>query len=874
MKSLTRFSILCALGTVAFLWGCNTKLDVQKYAYRCSSEQTCLDGYRCQDLKDGRGAICVADDATPEQCDNGVDDDGDGAVDCADDDCAAGQQCVDCADDADTDGDGVLNCQDPDRDGDGVGNADDNCPGTANPDQLDTDGDGIGDVCADDIDGDGVGNADDNCPAVANPDQFDPDNDGKGNACDDDDDGDGVADTDDNCPLVASADQTDTDGDGQGDACDSDDDGDNIPDVSDNCPLVANPAQADLDQDDVGDKCDDDDDNDGTDDGADNCPLVSNPDQSDIDGDGRGDRCDGDVDGDGQPNASDNCPQVANAGQSDVDGDSKGDACDDDDDGDGQPDNTDNCPLVPNNGQTDNDHDGLGDACDNCLTVYNPAQRDVDADDVGDVCDAKISLQYADARIAGESVGDGAGSSIADVGDVNGDGTPDILVGAPNAGGGGAAYLFFGGGTAPGNTDVTSADVEIVAQGAERLGAAVAGIGDFNGDGIDDFAIGAPDADVADGSASTRARAGAVYVFLGGTFTSSVLDTSNAALRVNGYVPYAQLGEHIAGSADLDGDGFGDFMIGSPYVDSVYLFYGGSSVHGVTIDPAPAATQSISAGDADAIVTAPANTSESWNLGASLDFLDGSADAGATPDLLLGAPTAPNSTGAHSGEVFFFQGPGSASNPQRFSGTIDVTTAFATFEHSGTSVSDVGTRVANAGDLDGDGFDDFLIGAKIGGNAAILLIYHSFWQANAGTYGLVAAPKITSTSYNGAMPSKDTGIGGADLDGDGNDDLLVAAPGYVDPSSGIAGGAVAIFLGPMQLHASTNHTVDDADLLLIGDNKDSDTGDAVMVSCAWSRPSCGFLIASPNYATSSSALVNGGRGAAYFVENPFPDIMP
>jgi hypothetical protein len=144
-----------------------------------------------------------------------------------------------------------------DIDGDGVGDAGDNCPSFRNADQADLDGDAAGDACEVDPDGDGAeAHGGDNCRLAANPDQADADGNGYGDACDRDSDGDGVRDPVDFCPAVRDDQRADLDGDRQGDACDPDDDDDGVFDPRDRCPHAPDPLQADRDLDGLGGACD------------------------------------------------------------------------------------------------------------------------------------------------------------------------------------------------------------------------------------------------------------------------------------------------------------------------------------------------------------------------------------------------------------------------------------------------------------------------------------------------------------------------------------------------------------------------------------------------------------------------------------------
>ncbi len=175
-----------------------------------------------------------------------------------------------------------------------------------------------------------------------------------------------------------------------------------------------------------------------------------------------------------------------------------------------------------------------------------------------------LSITYP----AGDA-GPGSPASIA-VGDFNGDGKTDLLLGAPlsngpdgKRAGAGEAYVLYG--PLDGNIDLSQRQPDVRILGAEtgdNLGAGVAA-GDLNGDGIDDIIVGAP---FSNGIPAQRTDMGEVYVIFGGPHIASTIDTL-AAQQDAGLLPaegFSHLGRTFA-VADVNGDGIDDLIAGAPY---------------------------------------------------------------------------------------------------------------------------------------------------------------------------------------------------------------------------------------------------------------------------------------------------------------------
>jgi len=372
------------------------------------------------------------------------------------------------------------------------------------------------------------------------------------------------------------------------------------------------------------------------------------------------------------------------------------------------------------------------------------------------------------------------GYSVASAGDVNGDGYADFLVGAYGTGANsGAVHLYLGSATPNANTwNMTSTPDRVDLRnldGSDAIfGASVAGAGDVNGDGYADFLVGAP-------------KAGVIHLYLGSA-TPSATDWNETTFtgRIDLTSPdvLAAFGNAVASAGDINGDGYADFLVGDDGVNgegATHLYLGSAAPN------ANAWNGTMSAERIDLANPDGSNASFGYSV-ASAGDVNGDGYA----DFLIGALSA--SSNAGSAHLYF----GSAT-PSAIGWNRPLPTERIDLSNPDGATALFGASVASAGDVNGDGYADFLIGAEgesTGAGATHLYLgaaipSETMWNGPSSNRITLANPDATGTRFGASVASA------GDVNGDGFADFLIGAHG-----TGALGGAAHLYLGSTMPSAS------------------------------------------------------------------------
>ncbi len=316
------------------------------------------------------------------------------------------------------------------------------------------------------------------------------------------------------------------------------------------------------------------------------------------------------------------------------------------------------------------------------------------------------------------------GAAVAVVGDANGDGVGDVAVGAPGHGEGGSEaglVRLFSG-----HAGALLWERAGETAGA-HLGAALSGVGDLDGDGRADLLAGAPQDGAVPGPGLAWALSGA---------DGSVLRTWLGAAAGD------EFGGAVSGPGDLDGDGVPDVAFGAPLAD------------GPKVDGGELRAESGASGQPLLVLT---GSSKQSHLGFAVAAA-GDVDADGLPDLLAGEPDAKVGTGQfvpRPGFVHVLRGSGAAIH--LLVGPDDG--------------SNFGAALSAAGDVDADGHADLIVGAPIPGGMG------GVFQARASVHAGATGDVLAAFDEVDAGPSVGEAVsGGADIDADGRPDVLIGSP--------------------------------------------------------------------------------------------------
>ena len=407
-----------------------------------------------------------------------------------------------------------------------------------------------------------------------------------------------------------------------------------------------------------------------------------------------------------------------------------------------------------------------------------------------------------------------SGYSVSSAGDVNGDGYDDLIIGArlaaPNGDNfAGETYVVYGGASAPGTDGVldlsslngTSGFILNGIDAFDRSGISVSSAGDVNGDGYDDLIIGAQGADFS--GETYIVYGGASAPGTGGVLDLSTLDGSNGFI-LNGIDAYDRSGTSVSSAGDVNGDGYDDLIIGAIWADpngsnfagETYIVYGGAS--------APGTDGRFNLSTLNGSNGFTLNGINPFNFSGFSVSSAGDVNGDGYDDLIIGAQGADPNGDSDAGETYIVYGGASAPGTD---GVLDLSALNGTngFTLNGIDAFDLsGFSVSSAGDVNGDGYDDLIIGAfgaDPNGDSAAGETYIVYGGASApgtgGRFNLSALDGSNGFILNGIDANDRSGgslSSAGDVNGDGYDDLIIGANSAA-PNGNLSGETYIVYGG-------------------------------------------------------------------------------